>query len=77
MITLTKLNGAQVLVNPDLIRTVEATPDTLIKFVDGETLMVRETVPTLTAKFLTYKHAISSGVGIHTDEAAKEVSPWT
>lgn len=60
MIELTKLNGAQVLVNPDLIRTVEAAPDTLITFTDGETLMVREPVKEVSARFTRFKKTVAS-----------------
>jgi flagellar protein FlbD len=42
MIELSKLNGSAILVNPDLIRFIEATPDTVLTFTDGEKLMVRE-----------------------------------
>lgn len=42
MIVLTRLNGEQFALNPDLIERVEETPDTHITLVDGKNLMVRE-----------------------------------
>jgi flagellar protein FlbD len=60
MIELTKLNGSTVSVNPDLIRTVEATPDTLITFTDGQTLMVRESVKELAARFVKFKQQLAA-----------------
>ncbi len=42
MIQVTKLNGSVVYVNPDLIRFVETTPDTILTFIDNSTLMVKE-----------------------------------
>ncbi|MBS1814280.1 MAG: flagellar FlbD family protein [Acidobacteria bacterium] len=42
MIELTRLNGSALSVNCDLIRYVEATPDTTLTMVTGEKLMVRE-----------------------------------
>ena len=40
MIELKKLNGTSIFVNPDMIRVVESTPDTLVNFLDGESLLV-------------------------------------
>ena len=42
MIELTKINGAKVLVNPDLIELVEETPDTVIAFTTGRKIIVKE-----------------------------------
>jgi flagellar protein FlbD len=42
MIEVSKLNGSPLMVNPDLIRYIEATPDTVLTFTDGEKLVVRE-----------------------------------
>ena len=70
MIELTKLNGAPVLVNPDLIRTVEATPDTVLKFIDGDSLIVREKPREVSAKVVRYKQ--ECGIS-----AVKESSAWT
>lgn len=42
MIALTRLNQATVLLNSDLIETVEATPDTVIRLVNGQRLIVCE-----------------------------------
>ena len=42
MITVTRLNGQQFVINAELIRTVESTPDTTIKLINGDTFIVRE-----------------------------------
>ncbi len=42
MIALTRLNHASVMLNCDLIETVEATPDTVIRLVNGQRLVVCE-----------------------------------
>ncbi|MEK7355978.1 MAG: flagellar FlbD family protein [Bdellovibrionota bacterium] len=57
--------------NPDLIRTVEAAPDTLIKFIDGETLMVRESVEELSNRFSRFKRSVAAAPEI------KETPSWT
>lgn len=42
MIVLTRLNGEQFALNPDLIERLEETPDTHITLVDGKNLLVKE-----------------------------------
>jgi flagellar protein FlbD len=42
MIDLTRLNGHLIVVNCDLIKFVEATPDTTLTLATGERLIVRE-----------------------------------
>jgi flagellar protein FlbD len=42
MITVTRLNGKQIVVNAELIRTVEANPDTTIVLINGDHILVRE-----------------------------------
>lgn len=44
MIIVTKINGARLAVNSDLMQRVEATPDTVITLVDGTKLVVVESV---------------------------------
>ena len=43
MIAVTRLDQRKVIVNADLIKYVESTPDTLLTLTTGEKLMVRET----------------------------------
>ncbi len=42
MITVTRLNGKQLVINAELIRTVEANPDTTIQLINGDHIIVRE-----------------------------------
>lgn len=42
MIPLHRLSGAEFLLNPDLIQTVESTPDTLVTLNNGVKLLVQE-----------------------------------
>ena len=42
MILVTRLNGDQIYVNPDLIERLEATPDTVLTFVDDKKAVVSE-----------------------------------
>ena len=42
MVEVTKINGQKVLVNPDLMETVEETPDTVISLTTGRKIIVKE-----------------------------------
>ena len=42
MIEVTKLNEVPILINPDLIESVEETPDTVISFTTGKKIIVQE-----------------------------------
>ena len=42
MIEVTKLNDTKILINAELIETVEETPDTVVSFVTGKKIIVKE-----------------------------------
>lgn len=42
MITVTRLNGKQFVINAELIRTVESNPDTTITLINGDHFIVSE-----------------------------------
>lgn len=44
MIMLTKLDRTRILVGFESVKYIEETPDTLIRFLNGESLFVRETL---------------------------------
>ena len=58
MIELTTLVGKTIFVNPELIRTLETTPDTIICFIDGTRVPVRETPIQIREKFIQFKKQI-------------------
>ena len=55
MIEVRKLNGEEALINSDIIRRVESLPDTIITFIDGQTLTVKDTPSEIKNKIITYK----------------------
>lgn len=55
MILVTRLNGSQFWINPDLIQTVEANPDTVITLTNEEKWVVSETPEELIERFTAYK----------------------
>lgn len=60
MIILTRLDNSKVLVNLDTLKCAESTPDTLLSFVNGDSLMVRETLEEIDRRVLDYKVRILS-----------------
>jgi len=60
VITLHKLNGEPVVLNAELIETVESTPDTLITLIDRRRLMVGESVGEVVERVIDYRHMIGN-----------------
>jgi len=58
MITVSRLNGVELVVNAELIEFVEATPDTVITLTTGKKLVVRESVNEIIARVIAYKAEI-------------------
>lgn len=55
MVELTRLNGNRMLLNSDLIKTAEASPDTMFTLINGEKLIVRETLSEVLERVLHYR----------------------
>jgi flagellar protein FlbD len=60
MIFLTRLNKQTVVLNAELIKMIEATPDTIITLINGDHLMVRETVEQVVDKAIDYGRQVRS-----------------
>jgi uncharacterized protein YlzI (FlbEa/FlbD family) len=58
VLKLTRLNRHVVAVNPDHISWVDASPDTTLRILGGETLIVRESVDELIAQLVAYRRLI-------------------
>ena len=61
MIEVTKLNGTRVLVNAELIESVEETPDTVISFVTGKKIIVKESRQEIKNLVILYKREFMTG----------------
>ena len=61
MIKLTRFNGKEFILNCDLIKIIEATPDTVITLAQGEKLMVKEDVPAVIRATVLFKRNILHG----------------
>ena len=58
MIRVTRLNGEQFALNPDLIERVEAHPDTVAFLLDGTKYVVKETVEEVLQEIREYRAGI-------------------
>jgi flagellar protein FlbD len=58
VIQLTRLNTKPLIVNSDLIEFIENAPDTVITFVTGEKIMVRETAEEVIELILRFRRRL-------------------
>jgi flagellar protein FlbD len=71
MIKLTRLQNQVVVVNPDHIYEAEARPDTTLRLVNGDTMIVKETLDELISKVVEYRQRIR---GDHDAQAVATVT---
>lgn len=58
MITVTRLDKRVVVLNADLIKMLEATPDTIITLISGDTLLVKDSVDEVVRKAIDYQRQV-------------------
>lgn len=58
MISVTRLNGTPMVLNAELIKTVESMPDTIITLVNGERLIVSESMKDIVERSIEYGRSI-------------------
>jgi flagellar protein FlbD len=58
MITVTRLDKRVVVINTDLIKMIEATPDSIITLINGDTIIVRDSVDDLVRKAIEYQRQV-------------------
>jgi len=83
VIEVTRLNGVPMLVNSDLIKIVEKSPDTMVTLIHGEKLIIRESCEELLERILAYRAMLLVAVAdrldkhheLHTIVALSGLSP--
>ena len=60
MITLHKLNGQELVVNAELIETLEPGPQTVVHLATGNKIPVRENTDEVVLKVMEYRRAVNS-----------------
>lgn len=58
MITVTRLNGKQFVINADLIKVVEENPDTTLRLTTGDTMIVKETMQEVVELAIDYGRSL-------------------
>jgi len=58
MIQVTRLIGKMMIVNAELIRFVEQTPDTLITLISGDKLLVKEPMDEVVRRAIEYARSV-------------------
>lgn len=61
MITLTRLDGKELVVNADHVLTVEATPDTMLLLTGGLHLMVKESPEDVVERVAAWRRRLLAG----------------
>jgi len=62
MILLTRLNHISLVLNADLIESIEATPDTVISLTTGQKLVVLESAEEVVRRVVEFRRAIYSAI---------------
>ncbi len=58
MISVTRINGKRFVINAELIRFIESTPDTMITMISGDKVMVKETIEEVVEKAVDYARQV-------------------
>ena len=58
MILLSKLDGSKILVELTSLKYVESTPDSLLRFINGDTLLVLESLQEIEQRVLEFKKKV-------------------
>lgn len=67
VILLTRLNGTEFYLNPELIQSVEKTPDTVITLLNEKKLVVRESPEVIRERYIEYRQRISQPLWMKQD----------
>lgn len=62
MIELTRLNRQKLILNADLIKWLETSPDTVITLINGEKMIVLETAAEVVALVHAYRRSLLQGL---------------
>jgi flagellar protein FlbD len=64
VIKLTRLDNQEIAINCDLIVWIEARPDTIVRLIAGETILVRESVDDVIARIVAHRSGILHEAGL-------------
>ena len=58
MVSVTRLDGSAIMLNVDLMVTIERTPDTLVWLTTGDRIFLRETPEEIVERITRYKQTV-------------------
>lgn len=64
MIEVNKMNGDEIVINAELIESIQATPDTIITLTTCKKILVEESVEDIVSKVIDYRRKISSNLRV-------------
>jgi flagellar protein FlbD len=70
MIQLTRLNNTPLMVNSDLIKLVEQSPDTLVTLITGEKIVVREKSSEVLVRIVEFRRSVLEGLSLTWDASS-------
>jgi flagellar protein FlbD len=62
VIQVTRFNGSQFYLNPDLIQSIESTPDTVITLTNNVKMVVKEAPTLVVDRIIEYRHRVTQGI---------------
>ena len=71
MIAVTRLNRTEMLLNSDLIETIESTPDTVITLINGQKIVVRENSGEVLERIRAFRESFVTGTLVATGDTAR------
>ena len=63
MIKVTRLNDSVLMINVEMIQSLQATPDTVITFTNHDRLMVKEPVEEISQRIVEYQRSVNPASG--------------
>lgn len=58
MVTVTRLDGSAIVLNADLIESLESVPDTVVTLTTHKKVVVREPVPVIIERVIAYQRSV-------------------
>ncbi len=62
MVTVTRLDGTELVLNAELIESIEAVPDTVIALTTHKKVVVREPIEVVVERVIAYQRAVRSPI---------------
>lgn len=75
MIKVTRLNDSVLMINVEMIQSLQATPDTVITFTNRDRLMVKEPVEEISQRIVEYQRMVRPVIGEESGSMPEMVSP--